>query len=230
MSLTKTCLFGGALVAAGLQVTEASAQSFLNTGGVVGGAVAYDYASGDYQSASTGGFNTSLSASGSVALADRTGASWSWDAGAGRWDIAVTKATVDAYAYASLASIFNVASNLQLEISWDFRNADMTDTFTSEFAWFLFESDDASFTEDELIDAFDPDSPSLGLPSSNSSLFGTTTIQLDASKTYQLAIDLFTTVGTAGGQDGFISARVVPTPGAIVVLGTAGLLASRRRR
>lgn len=229
MSL-KTCLFGGALIAAGLHVTEASAQSFLNTGGLLAGAYGYDYSSGDSQGAYTYGFTLAPAGSGSMALADGSTASWAFDSGAGRWDIAVSKATTNAYAVANMASIFNIASNLRLEISWDFRNADLTDTFTSEFAWFVLESDDASFTQDEIIDAFDPDSPSLGLPSSNSDLFGTATIQLDAGKTYQLALDLFTTDGTAGGQDGFISARLVPTPGAIAVLGTAGLFASRRRR
>ncbi len=228
MSLMKTCLFGGTLIAAGLHATEAQAQSFVNSGGVAANAYGYDYVSGDYQAASTIGFDASPANAGSIGLADGSSASWSWDANAGRWDVAVSKATADAYANAYLASIFTVSSNLQLEISWDFRNADMSDTFTSEFAWFLFESDDASFTGDELIDGVDPDSAPLGTPSSG--LFGTSVIQLDATKTYQLALDLFTTVGTPGGQDGFISARVVPTPGAFAVLGCAGVLASRRRR
>lgn len=232
MTRKTACLFGGTLVSAGLASTHAEAQSFQNTGGVAANAYAYSYDPYVYVSSSSNGFNTDPAGSGSISLDDGSTASWSWDAPAGRWDIALDRTGNGIETTANLVSIFNVADNYTLTISWDFTNADLSTPFTSEFTWSLFESEDASFTPDERIDAVFADNLDLGTPSSLIGLVGSTTIQLDAGMTYQLALDLFADSSSALAQSGFVSVALgpVPSPGALLMLGAGGCLAARRRR
>lgn len=221
MKTWTTCLFGGALLSAGVATSDASAQSFTNEG-TVASAYAYDYANYLIAVDSTAGFSTDPVRSGSISQGD-TAAAWAWDAPAGTWSVSFNQGNTDTSAYATIASIFSVASPLQIEITWDVTAINFIG------GWQVFESDDASFTIDERIDGIGVN-VSFGTPSEPIGLAGTTTVNLVPGKFYQLGLDLFEVNGSSSVGSGAISARLIPAPGAAGVLALAGLAATRRRR
>lgn len=224
MNISKTCLFGGALAAAGVAnaqqfvISDASpysAYASLATsyaigsysGGVVsyaaGGSIAGTSDSSAYGSAfGDQSFSTSVSSNNARVEAD-------WNGG-GAYGFG--------YGYAVVQMFFQVDQDADLVISWDVSN---TDGYTSSFV-----------LEDVALGAtLHSNSPLLGGP-----LAGSETISLSAGVDYQLnlaMLDLSAGTGfppfvTGGGN--FINAELVPAPGAMGVLGLAGLAATRRRR
>lgn len=216
-----TCLFGGALLSAGLTTQDAAAQSFTNEGSV-GSAYAYDYANYDFASDSTLGFVNDPVASGSIIFGSTT-ASWSWDAPAGSWAVDFDQGSTAISAYASIASFFSISAAYDIEITWDITNIGFIG------GWQVFESDDLIFTTDERIDGVGV-GVSFGTPSEPIGLAGTATVSLVPGKFYQLGLDLFGNDGAPSVGTGSITAQLIPAPGAAATLAFAGLAATRRRR
>jgi hypothetical protein len=226
MNTIKACLFGGALLTAGISAQVAAAQSFTNEGSS-GGAYAYNYNSYALDGAYSYGSVTDPALSGSASIAGGDTGSWAWDSAAGTWSASFTQGqNADAYGAAYVFSAFSVADNYTLTVSWDLDNINRFG------GWELLESDDLSFNPlAETIDGVSFDGR-FGTPSESLGLDGQVTIQLDASKFYLLRFDL--SFADTGGtpSDGSLSASLgpVPAPGAVGVLGLAGLAAARRRR
>ena len=215
------CLFGGAILTAGMTTQHANAQSFSNEG-TVAGAYAYDYDSYTGAFDVTGGFSNAAADSGSIDFLGNS-ASWAWDSAAGTWNGSFSQSSTEAYAYSTLASFFSVSSDLAIEVSWDVTG------MQSLGGWQLFESEDLSFQIDELIDGV-LTVTSLGTAADAIGLAGTTSIQLRSDRFYQFSFDLFADEGASVLSQGQVSARLIPTPGVLGALVPAGLLAVRRRR
>lgn len=215
------CVFGGAMLSAGIAAPNAVAQSFTNEN-TLAGAYAYDYDSYTGAFDVTGGFSQAPSASGSIDALGST-AAWAWDSDAGTWSGSFSQSSTEAYAYSTMASFFSVSSDYQLEVTWDVTG------MQGLGGWQLFESEDLSFEPGERIDGV-LTTTSLGTPADAIGLAGTTTIQLRSDRFYQFAFDLFADEGAPQLSQGQVSARLIPTPGAFGVLAMSGLLAARRRR
>lgn len=215
------CVFGGAMLSAGIAAPNAAAQSFTNQN-TLAGAYAYDYDSYTSVFDGTFGFSPAPAASGAI---DALGSAavWAWDSTAGTWSGSFSQTSTEAYAYSTMASLFSISSDYQLEVTWDVTGMQRLG------GWQLFESEDLSFEPGELIDGV-LTVASLGTPADAIGLAGTTTIQLRSDRFYQFSFDLFADEGAAVLSQGQVSARLVPTPGAFGVLAVSGLLAARRRR
>ncbi len=216
-----TCIFGGAILSAGIAAPDASAQSFTNQN-TLAGAYAYDYDSYAGAFDGTMGFSMAPAASGSIDTLGST-ATWAWDSVAGVWSGSFSQVSTEAYAYSNMSSLFSVSSAYQLEVSWDITS------MQSLAGWQLFESEDLSFEPSELIDGV-LTVTSLGTSADAIGLAGTTTIQLRSDRFYQFAFDLYADEGASALSQGVVSANLVPAPGTFGVLVSAGLLSMRRRR
>jgi len=225
MSVTKTCLFGGALMAAGM---TANAQQFvINDFDVTGaypsfaqsrasgdinpyGDVAYAYTGGGLDTYSTAydpGFGTGTFSTTVNSNLMRADGQWAGDGTTGY-----------GYGISRIQAFFQVSQDADLIVSWDFSN---TDNYAT--AVVLEEVGGATLVDVQGL---------AGAPA-----IGTQTVSLQAGVDYAFIGGLF---GNAGfGSFGpfifdsnvkFVQAELVPAPGAMGLLGFAGLAATRRRR
>ncbi len=211
MRSTKVCLFGGALMAAGL---TAQAQEFIHLEGSYDGSytsLAYSYAYGGTFNAAYApdalntldvgysyftGTTTVSTHQSSTEL--RVQGSWAGDG---------------AYAYgfgtAFMQQFFQVTEDAQLLISWDLQHTD-----GYGFAG-LFAGD----TELFILNPVQGGSP----------LVGSVLIDVSAGVEYLAVIDFYPFFFQSDTTQ-FISMTVVPTPASAGLLAAGGLLAARRRR
>lgn len=209
------------MLSAGLASGDAVAQSFTNEG-TVASAYAYDYDSYTSVSDSTSGFSTAAAASGSITLGS-TSASWAWDSAAGSWNAAFNQGSTEISAYSTLASFFSVSSAYELEVTWDISG------INDLGGWQLLESDDLSFTLDEIIDGISTVT-TFGTSAEAVGLTGSIAVQVVPGKFYQIAFDLFGDSDAVSPGFGSISAQLIPspTPAALLAIGS-GLVLRRRR-
>jgi hypothetical protein len=215
MNVSKTCLFGGALAAAGI----ANAQQFIYADMDVAGA----YSSFAYSQAYAYGFDIAYAPDALNTYAQDytylTGTTTVWTtqdntsmSANGNWD----GGGVLGYGYGGnlMQQFFQVSADADLVMEWDVSG---TDGYAQ---WVLFNDDSGA-----IIDSWDGLDPFGGAA-------GTSTIALQAGVNYGLVMGLqagafpfYFTTDTA-----FVSANLVPAPGAMGLLGVAGLAATRRRR
>ncbi len=214
MSTCKTtCLFGGALMAAGIASTAEAAPSFsFQDSGPVYASLAYVQADvgTDTQFAiayAPTDLNLSVTASDAGGVVDsstfrdsttlRTEASWN---GVGS----------PAFADGFFVQNFTVDADGQLLITWDYTALDTPppDGLT------LFDN----ATSTELFDL----ATDIGTPS------GSTTVDVFAGVSYLIALGAGGDFSATGVQ--FIDVELIPAPGAAGVFAIAGLAATRRRR
>ena len=220
MSFTKSCLFGGALLTAGM---TANAQQFIiNTTDSTGAYPTFAQSAaegdpapyGDYvyapsplntsSTAYTAANGTSTFSTSETSNTLRAEASWDGTGSAGY-----------GYGFNNIQAFFQVSQDADLVLSWDVSG---TDGFVSAFV-----IEDVSGAT--LLDV-DP----LG----GDALSGSETVSLTAGTDYAF-IGGMTNSGfgpfiTTANETQFIQAQLVPAPGAMGLLGVAGLAATRRRR
>ena len=223
MNASKTALFGGALMAAGISGT-AGAQSFTtnDSGSYNLGPTAYSESTVfaySYQYAGSAYFLNTISnqTSPGVNLSqslDAYGTATNVQVGSNilrvdsTWD--GTQGYLGSYGYggSSLLQFFSVASEGTLRFTWD-----VTDTDSFEDAIELWDGGDL------LVDI---DPGDLGV--------GTLEIDIDAGVNYAVILDIEQVFTFTPGVTSFIQVELIPAPGPAAVAGLAGLAMVRRRR
>ena len=220
MSFTKSCLFGGALLTAGM---TANAQQFIINANDSTGAYpsfAQSQANGDpapygdyvyapaplntSSTAYTAAYGTNTFSTSETSNTLRAEAIWDGAGSAGF-----------GYGFNNIQAFFQVSQDADLVLSWDVSG---TDGFVSAIV-----IEDASGTT--LLDVD---------PLAGDALSGSETVSLTAGTDYAF-IGGMTNGGfgpfiEVANETQFIQAQLVPAPGAMGLLGVAGLAATRRRR
>lgn len=208
MKSSSKCLFGGALLSAGLSVSTAQAQQF-QMGYTAAHLSAYEFGSfnSDYQGHfTTGDVNLSVSVSGDSAYANGT-----LVMNAGGMSAKATAGSFGAYAYShnhDLISYFTVDQNFNATVDWDFTQAN------SPYTNYL-----TIIDADNFITVFDHNNDA-----------GTTQVSFNAGTNYVMFALSDVTAANFGDVGTSRWSISVPAPGSAGLLGLAGLIAARRRR
>jgi len=202
------CLFGGALLSAGLTVGSASAQQF-QLGYTAAHLAVYEFGSfnSDYQSHFTyGDVNLSVAVSGDSAYANGT-----LVMNASGMSAKATAGSFGAYAYShdhDLITYFTVDQNFNATVDWDFTQAN------SSYTNYL-----TIIDADNNLTVFDHDSDA-----------GTTQVSFTAGTNYVMFALSDVTAANFGEVGTSRWSITVPAPGSAGLLGLAGVIAARRRR
>lgn len=214
MSTFKSCLFGGALMAAGI----ANAQEFTYSANSVSGNEesyagsyapyeSYDFASGaELKNTFVSEFDSNYGSNTFQTTQDATSMTatgqWAGDGSSGQ-----------GFGFAYIVQFFQVTEDAQILIEWDFSS---TDNFVSADL-FLDEGD--SFSSIFELD-------------NNGDNVGSALVDVEAGVDYGIDFGLIRGFGPflLDTELKYINVTLIPAPGAVGLLAVAGLAASRRRR
>ena len=208
-SVSKACLFGGALFAAGMTSTanaDFTIGSTVHGNGLVSGPYAYSYTVVPAFSYSS---DTGAASGPTSAYAATNGSTVDVTLSATEISGTATELANTGFAYFNFETEFTMSADVPVELAWDIDRSLTPNSFTFR----VIDTDSAS-TIFNLVPGTDPD-------------MGSTTVNLVTGTNY--LIEAFYSARPTASS-GSLSATVIPAPASAALLTLGGIAAGRRRR